>query len=93
VESKNGNLTINAGLRWEINTPATEAAGRVYVPDRAINGSEGPVTFVKADSFWKTLQPGCFRSRLVSPGVGRRRQNRNFEPATASRSTPSRRFK
>jgi hypothetical protein len=66
------NLTINAGLRWEINTPATEAAGRVYVPDRAINGSQGPVTFVKANSFWQRTNLGAIAPRLGiawSPGA------------------------
>jgi hypothetical protein len=44
-------LTINAGLRWEYNARPTEAAGRVYVPDRSIDGSQGPVTFQTADSW------------------------------------------
>lgn len=56
------NLTINAGLRWELNMPPTEAAGRVYVPDRPVVGSSEPVTFRKADSWfsrknWLALGP------------------------------------
>src|SRR5207249_6608115 len=28
------NVTLNYGLRWEINPAPSEAAGRVFVPDR-----------------------------------------------------------
>ncbi len=59
------NLTINLGLRWEANPPGTEAAGRVYVPNNPINGSQGAVTFVKADSFWNRTNLGA-----VAPRVG-----------------------
>jgi hypothetical protein len=45
------NVTLNAGVRWEINARPTEASGRVYVPDKPIDGSQGAVTFVKADSW------------------------------------------
>ena len=45
------NFTINAGMRWELNTAPTEAGGRVYVPDKAVDGSEGPVTYVRAASW------------------------------------------
>src|SRR5439155_20386685 len=38
------NLTLNAGVRWEANLAPTEAGGRVYVPDKSITGSEGPLT-------------------------------------------------
>ena len=40
-------LTLNYGLRWEINKAPTEAGGRVYIPDKPIDGSQGPVTFVR----------------------------------------------
>jgi hypothetical protein len=46
------NITLNYGVRWEINLSPTEAGDRVYVPDKAINS--GPVTFVHADSWLKT---------------------------------------
>ncbi len=45
-------LTLNYGVRWEINTAPSEAAGRVFVPDKAIDGSQGLVTFKKADRWY-----------------------------------------
>jgi len=48
------NLTLNYGVRWEINKAPTEAGGRVYLPDKPIDGSQGPITFVHADSWLKT---------------------------------------
>ena len=47
------NLTVTYGVRWEINRPATESSEVPFVPDKPINGSQGPVTFVKADNWWK----------------------------------------
>jgi hypothetical protein len=47
------NLTLNYGLRWEVNPAPTEAGGRVYVPNLPIDGSQGPVTFVHADRWFK----------------------------------------
>src|SRR6185503_16146186 len=44
------NLTLNYGLRWEVNAPPTDAGARVFVPNRKVDGSEGPVTFVRARS-------------------------------------------
>jgi len=58
------NLTINAGLRWEINTPPTEAAGGAWVPNKPIDGSQGPVTFVKADSWFNSNNLGAIGPRL-----------------------------
>jgi hypothetical protein len=57
-------LTINYGVRWEINPAPTEAGGRVYVPDRSINGSAGPVTFVQADRWYKRNNFAAFAPRL-----------------------------
>jgi hypothetical protein len=48
------NVTINLGLRWEVNMAPTEAGGRVYLPDKPIEGTQGPVTFVKSDAWLKT---------------------------------------
>src|SRR5437667_11269361 len=47
------NLTINYGLRWEINLPPSDAGGLTFVPNKPIDGSQGPVSFVKADSWYK----------------------------------------
>ena len=58
------NLTINAGLRWEINPPPKEAAGGAYVPNRPIDGSQGPVTFVKADSWFNRNNLGAIGPRI-----------------------------
>ena len=57
-------FTINAGLRWEVNPAPTEAAGRVYVPNKAIEGSQGPVTFVKADQWYQRDNLRAFAPRL-----------------------------
>ena len=53
------NLVINYGLRWEINPAPTEAGGRVYVPNKPIDGSQGPVTFVHADRWFKNNNLGA----------------------------------
>jgi len=42
------NLTMTYGVRWELNPPPTDSHDRVFVPDRAWDGSEGPVTYVRA---------------------------------------------
>jgi len=65
------NMTVNYGVRWELNPPASEAGGRVYVPNRAIDGSEGPVTFVHADRWYRNFNRGALAPRLGvtwSPG-------------------------
>jgi hypothetical protein len=59
------NLTINYGLRWEINPAPTEAAGRVFVPDKSIDGSQGPVTFVNADRFYNNNNLGAVAPALA----------------------------
>jgi hypothetical protein len=57
-------LTLNYGIRWEINPPATEAGNRVYLPNKNIDGSQGPVTFVHADRWWKNYNWGALGPRL-----------------------------
>ena len=47
------NLAVTYGVRWEVNLAPTEAAGRVYVPNLPIDGSQGPVTFQHADSWFR----------------------------------------
>lgn len=46
------NLTLTFGLRWEWNRPAGDCCGRVFVPDGPVDGSQGTVTFVRADSWF-----------------------------------------
>ncbi len=65
------NVSISYGVRWEINAPPTEAGNRVYVPNRRIDGSEGPVTFVAAERWYKNWNWGALAPRLGltwSPG-------------------------
>ena len=59
------NLTFNYGVRWELNRPATDAGPRVFVPDRPVDGSQGPVTYVKADTWWKRGN-----NNAIAPRVG-----------------------
>jgi hypothetical protein len=47
------NVTLNYGVRWELNPAPSEAAGRVYVPDKPIIGGSGLVTFRKADRWYE----------------------------------------
>lgn len=58
------NLTVNYGARWEINLPPTEAGGRVYVPDRMIDGRDGPVTFVPAKRWYQNKNLGAVAPRV-----------------------------
>src|SRR5262249_15219874 len=46
------NVTVNYGVRWEINPAPSEAAGRVYVPDKPVVGA-GLVSFPKADRWYE----------------------------------------
>jgi hypothetical protein len=57
-------LTINYGVRWEVNPPATEAGNRVYVPNKNIDGSQGPVSYVHADRWWNNWNWGALGPRL-----------------------------
>ncbi len=59
------NITLNYGVRWEINMAPTEAGGRVYVPDKPIDGSQGPVTFVHADRWYKRNNLGALAPRFA----------------------------
>ncbi len=58
------NITVSYGVRWEINAPPSEAGGRSYVPNKPVDGREGPVTFVQADRWYKNFNYGAFAPRL-----------------------------
>ncbi len=58
------NLTVTYGVRWEINRPPTESSEPIYVPDKPINGSQGAVTFVRANSWWKRSNLDAFAPRV-----------------------------
>jgi hypothetical protein len=57
------NLTLNAGVRWEFN-PAPYDATQALVPNLPIDGSQGPVTFVKADRWFKNDNIGAIGPRI-----------------------------
>jgi len=58
------NMTISYGVRWEVNPPPTEAGGRVYVPNKNIDGSEGLVSFVHADRWFRNFNWGAVAPRF-----------------------------
>ena len=63
-------VTVNYGVRWEINMAPTEAGGRVYVPDKSLTGGE-LVSFVPADRWYARNNVGALAPRLGltwSPG-------------------------
>ncbi len=65
------NVTLSLGVRWELNPPPTEAGGRVYVPNKNIDGSEGPVTYVQANRWFRNFNWGAIAPRFGitwSPG-------------------------
>ena len=65
------NLTINYGVRMELNTPPKEAAKRVYIANQPIDGSQGPVTYGQGKSFYTGNHDLAFGPRLGiawSPG-------------------------
>lgn len=57
-------LTLNYGVRWELNPPPTDAGPRVFVPDRPIDGAQGPVTYVKSDGWWQRNNFNAFAPRV-----------------------------
>jgi hypothetical protein len=65
------NVTINYGVRWEVNPAPSDANGYTFVPDHPIDGSQGSVSFVKADRWFKNNNLKAFAPRLGiawSPG-------------------------
>ena len=61
------NLTMTYGVRWEYNRPPTEVSESPYVPDKPVDGSQGPVSYVKASSWYKRSNLDAFAPRL---GIG-----------------------
>ena len=57
------NLVLNAGVRWEINPPPSDNR-QTLVPNRPIDGSQGPVAFVKADRWYKNNNLGSLGPRV-----------------------------
>jgi hypothetical protein len=67
------NLTINYGMRWELNPPAN-TPGYTFVPTTAIAGTPGPanpvinapgpVTFAKSDKWWDRSNVGALGPRF-----------------------------
>ena len=58
------NVTLSYGVRWEVNPPPTEAGDRVYVPNKKVDGSEGPISFVQAERWFKNFNWGAVAPRL-----------------------------
>src|SRR5262249_34310006 len=57
-------LTVNYGLRIEYNPAPTEANHLSFVPDKPIDGSQGPVNFVKADRWYSNDNTLAFGPRI-----------------------------
>jgi len=58
------NLTVTYGVRWEWKRPASDCCDRTFVPDGRVTGEDGPVTYVKADSWWGRDNANTFAPRL-----------------------------
>lgn len=59
------NISISYGVRWEVNPPPREAGGRTYVPNKNIDGSEGLVSFVQAERWYKNWNLGALAPRVA----------------------------
>lgn len=60
-------VTLNAGVRYELNSVPYDKAGVQVVPDKPLDGSQGPVTFLQGG-------PGTGRDWFA-------RDNNNFAPS------------
>jgi hypothetical protein len=57
------NLVLNAGVRWEINPPPSDAR-QTLVPNLPVDGSQGPVSFVKGDGWYRNSNLGSLGPRV-----------------------------
>src|SRR5207247_2558352 len=57
-------LTLNYGLRIEYNPAPTEANNLVFVPDKPVDGSQGPVNFVRARRWYSNDNTLGFAPRI-----------------------------
>jgi carboxypeptidase family protein/TonB-dependent receptor-like protein len=59
-------FTLTYGLRWEWNAPPTDCCNRTFVPDHAVQqwSPAIPVTFKKADSWFKRRNANALAPRL-----------------------------
>ncbi|HXF05304.1 MAG TPA: TonB-dependent receptor [Blastocatellia bacterium] len=58
------NLTMTYGVRWELNLPMKDCCDRVFVPDKPIDGSQGPITFVARDRWYERTNWRAFGPRV-----------------------------
>jgi hypothetical protein len=96
------NLTATYGVRWEFNKPPTEVSESPYVADKPLDGSQGPVSYVRADSWYKRRNLDAFAPRLGlswTPGSGNKTVVRagygvafdsipTYSPAAAANTVP-----
>lgn len=59
------NITLNYGIRWEINLAPTEAGDRVFVADKPVDGSQGPVTFQNRNRWFDRNNLTAFAPRFA----------------------------
>jgi len=58
------NLVVNYGVRWEVNPAPTESGDRAYVPNKPLDGSQGPVGFVHSDRWYGNNSLGALGPRI-----------------------------
>jgi len=70
------NVTLNLGVRWEYN-PAPYDAKQTLVPNVLPDGSQGAVTYVKANRWFKNNNIGSVGPRV---GIAWSPDQKNFRP-------------
>jgi carboxypeptidase family protein/TonB-dependent receptor-like protein len=56
-------IVFNGGLRWEINPPPFDSK-QTLVPNLPIDGSQGPVSFLQSDRWYKNSNLGAIGPRV-----------------------------